>query len=66
MKGAMEAALRKYEEERPQICDQERSNDLFYGTTRGKGKEPFIQWIYILAVKDAAKRAKIWGQHRPW
>jgi putative ATP-dependent endonuclease of the OLD family len=55
-KSVMLDSLRKYEEERPNICTQERSNDLFYGSTRGKGMlEPFIQWIYVPAVKDASE-----------
>jgi energy-coupling factor transporter ATP-binding protein EcfA2 len=58
-KVAMIAALRKYEEERPQLCVQERSNDQFYGSTRGKGKlEPFVQWVYLPAVKDASEEAE--------
>ncbi len=58
-KTAMEGALRKYEEDRPEICDRTRSGDLFYGTTRGKGKlEPFVQWIYIPAVKDASEEGE--------
>jgi putative ATP-dependent endonuclease of OLD family len=58
-KTAMVAALRKYEEERPQICDRERSADQFYGSTRGKGRlEPFIQWVYLPAVKDASEEAE--------
>lgn len=55
-KTVMMDLLRKYEEERPQLCTQERSNDLFYGSTRGKGMlEPFIQWVYVPAVKDASE-----------
>lgn len=58
-KVAMVSALRKYEEERPKLCAQERSNDQFYGSTRGKGKlEPFIQWVYLPAVKDASEEAE--------
>jgi putative ATP-dependent endonuclease of the OLD family len=55
-KPAMLQALRKYEEERPELCTPERSDDQFYGVTRGKGRlEPFIQWIYVPAVKDASE-----------
>ena len=58
-KAAMIAALRKYEEERPEICDRELSTQLFYGTTRGKGQlDPFVQWIYLPAVKDASEEAE--------
>ncbi len=58
-KTAMIEALRKYEEERPQICERERSSDLFYGSSRGKGKlEPYIQWVYLPAVKDASEEAE--------
>jgi predicted ATPase len=58
-KAAMIEALRKYEEERPQICERQRSSDLFYGSSRGKGKlEPYLQWVYLPAVKDASEEAE--------
>jgi energy-coupling factor transporter ATP-binding protein EcfA2 len=58
-KAAMKSALRAYEEARPEICSLEKSQDLFYGSTRGKGiLEPFIQWIYVPAVKDASEEGE--------
>ena len=58
-KTAMISALRKYEEERPDICERELSTHLFYGTTRGKSQlDPFVQWIYLPAVKDASEEAE--------
>ena len=61
-KKAMISALRAYEEQHPELCDGERSTDLFYGSTRGKGQlEPFIQWVYLPAVKDASEEAEETG-----
>lgn len=58
-KAAMMSALRAYEEARPQLCTSERSGDLFYGASRGRGMlEPFVQWIYLPAVKDASEEAE--------
>lgn len=57
-KPAMQKALRDYEESHPELCTQERSNDSFYGSTRGRGMlEPFVQWIYVPAVKDASEES---------
>lgn len=58
-KAAMVTALREYEEARPEICERELSTQLFYGTTRGKGQlDPFVQWVYLPAVKDASEEAE--------
>lgn len=58
-KATMIAALRKYEEERPEICVLERSGDHFYGAARARGRlEPFVQWVYLPAVKDASEEAE--------
>jgi putative ATP-dependent endonuclease of the OLD family len=58
-KTAMTAALRSYEEARPEICTPEESSDLFYGTQKVRGKlDPFVQWIYLPAVKDASEEAE--------
>lgn len=58
-KVAMTAALREYEEARPEICTPEESSDLFYGTQKARGKlDPFVQWIYLPAVKDASEEAE--------
>ena len=58
-KGAMIEALRAYEENHEELCTRERSSDKFYGATKGGGKlEPFIQWVYLPAVKDASEEAE--------
>jgi energy-coupling factor transporter ATP-binding protein EcfA2 len=58
-KIAMTAALRSYEEARPEICTPEESTDLFYGTQKVRGKlDPFVQWIYLPAVKDASEEVE--------
>ncbi|MGL3104426.1 AAA family ATPase [Bradyrhizobium sp. BR 1432] len=58
-KAAMIDALRSYEEARPEICETQRSSDHFYGVGKIKGKlEPFVQWIYLPAVKDASAEAE--------
>ena len=50
-------ALLEYERLHPADCSLIRSKDNFYGFA-GDGKlSPFIQWIYIPAVKDAAEEA---------
>ena len=52
-------SLRDYEESNPEKCNVEPSSDLFYGPTKGKYKlDPFIQWIYIPAVKEASEEAE--------
>lgn len=56
-KAAMLEALRTYEEARPEICEFDRSSDHFYGASRGK-LEPFVQWVYLPAVKDASQEAE--------
>lgn len=58
-KAAMRNALRTYEEAHTELCELDRSNDKFYGATRGSGKlEPFVQWVYVPAVKDASDEAE--------
>jgi putative ATP-dependent endonuclease of the OLD family len=58
-KVAMIEALRSYEEARPQLCESLRSSDQFYGVGRVKGKlEPYVQWVYLPAVKDASIEAE--------
>lgn len=52
-------SLRKYEEDNPDKCTPEPSSDLFYGTTKGKHKlDPFVQWVYLPAVKEASEEAE--------
>jgi putative ATP-dependent endonuclease of OLD family len=51
------AALIEHERNHPADCSLIRSRDNFYGFA-GDGKlAPFIQWVYIPAVKDAAEEA---------
>ena len=53
-KDSMEKELKKFESERPNECMLIRSQDEFYGISRGKNRiEKHLQWVYIPAVKDA-------------
>lgn len=53
-KPAMTEALRNYEDTHSDKCILIESDDEFYGVTKGAHKlGPFIQWIFIPAVKDA-------------
>src|SRR5579884_830895 len=54
-KDAMIQALRDYEENHPEKCEELPSADEFYGVSKGKNLlEKYIQWVYVPAVKDAA------------
>lgn len=54
-KDAMIEALRKYETEHPDQCELIRSEDQFYGVSKGANRlAQYIQWVYVPAVKDAA------------
>lgn len=58
-KVSMMEALRAFEEARPEICESQTSTDHFYGVGRVKGKlEPYVQWVYLPAVKDASVEAE--------
>ncbi len=53
-KQAMIDALRSYEDAHPDQCNPIESADEFYGVSRGAHRlGPFIQWVFIPAVKDA-------------
>jgi putative ATP-dependent endonuclease of OLD family len=55
-KGAMTDALKEYEGKYPDKCILIESDDEFYGVTKGAHKlGPFIQWIFIPAVKEATE-----------
>ncbi len=54
VKGQMEAALREFEEDHPELCSLETSPDQFYGWRGTNRLAPYIQWVYVPAVKDAA------------
>ena len=52
---AMKEALRSYEEEHQDQCNLIRSEDQFYGWSKGGGRlQKYLQWIYVPAVKDTA------------
>lgn len=54
-KDAMTTALRSYEEEHEEKCQELPSGDEFYGVAKGKDHlEKYIQWVYVPAVKDAS------------
>lgn len=54
-KDPMLDALRKYESEHPERCRPLRSDDNFYGFSKGANLlRKYIQWVYVPAVKDAS------------
>lgn len=54
-KQQMEDALHAYEAQHPELCRLLPSEDQFYGVSRGVNRiEPYLQWVYVPAVKDAA------------
>ena len=58
--GARKEALSAYEEELP-ASEKElvRSDDQFFGATKGQSKlKKFVQWVHIPAVKDAANEGE--------
>lgn len=58
-KKLMLEALRNYEEAHHELCTPERGSDLFYGVEKARGKlQPYIQWIYVPAVKDASRETE--------
>lgn len=46
-------ALRAYEAAHPQLCVLIPSEDNFYGISSTGKLSPYIQWVYVPAVKDA-------------
>jgi hypothetical protein len=57
-KDAKAEALQNYETNYPEACTIIPSEDNFYGV-RGAGKlDPFIQWVYVPAVKDASDESQ--------
>ena len=55
-KDAMYQTLREFEAERPEQCELIRSEDQFYGISKGRNRlEKYVQWIFIPAVKDATE-----------
>lgn len=54
-KQDMISALREYEEAHIELCENEVSDDQFYGWSKGANlMAKHIQWIYVPAVKDAS------------
>lgn len=47
-------ALREYEAARQDLHEPQRSQDEFYGISGSSKLRPYVQWVYIPAVKDAA------------
>lgn len=57
-KDAKAEALQEYESQHPDQCVLIPSEDNFYGIN-GAGKlAPFIQWVYVPAVKDAGQEGQ--------
>jgi predicted ATP-dependent endonuclease of OLD family len=55
-KPAKEEALHDYERGHPSDCGPIRSDDQFYGVSRGVNRlEKHVQWVYVPAVKDASE-----------
>jgi putative ATP-dependent endonuclease of the OLD family len=55
-KDACRDALQSYESIHPDQCNLIPSEDQFYGVSKGSNRlAQFIQWVYLPAVKDAAK-----------
>lgn len=51
----MTDALRAYEEARPDECELERSEEQFYGLSKGVDRlRKYVNWVYVPAVKDAS------------
>jgi putative ATP-dependent endonuclease of the OLD family len=54
-KGAMEQALRDYEEQHVEQCELLDDANQFYGWSKGTNLlDKYIQWVYVPAVKDAS------------
>lgn len=53
-KKAMVTALHDFETARPDECELIRSEDQFYGFSKGANRlAKHVQWVYVPAVKDA-------------
>ena len=54
-KPKMVDALHEYEREHESDCTPIRSEDLFYGVSKGSDRlQRHVQWVYVPAVKDAS------------
>jgi putative ATP-dependent endonuclease of the OLD family len=48
-------ALRAYESSHPELCELARSEDQFYGFTKGENLlKKHVEWVFVPAVKDAS------------
>jgi len=58
-KPAMEGALREYEAKHPEKCILIRSQDQFYGISRGVNRlSPHLQWVFVPASKDITEECE--------
>lgn len=57
-KDAKADALRLYESENPGKCGLIPSEDNFYGINSTGKIAPFVQWVYVPAVKDAGEEGQ--------
>ena len=57
-KDDREKALQAYEAEHPEDCKLIPSQDDFYGVNSTGKLAPFVQWVYIPAVKDASEEGE--------
>ncbi|MBX3442148.1 MAG: AAA family ATPase [Planctomyces sp.] len=57
-KDAKADALRQYESEHPDKCVLIPSEDNFYGINSTGKLGPFVQWVYVPAVKDAGQEGQ--------
>ena len=57
-KDAKADALWQYESENPDKCGLIPSEDNFYGINSTGKMAPFVQWVYVPAVKDAGEEGQ--------
>jgi putative ATP-dependent endonuclease of the OLD family len=57
-KDAKAEALRQYESEHPDKRVLIPSDDHFYGINSTGKLAPFVQWVYVPAVKDAGQEGQ--------
>lgn len=57
-KDAKADALRQYDADHPDKCTLIPSDDNFYGINSTGKLSPFIQWVYVPAVKDAGQEGQ--------
>lgn len=57
-KAANTAALRSFETEHAELCVLIQSEDNFYGVNSTGKLGPFVQWVFVPAVKDAGEEGQ--------